>query len=200
MIQERYAHLQNNRWWRLMGQQLLKHINQCIMHLFWIKLQQLYNIQLLEALNQLLCRFGIFFKNKWKKVYHFPNEVWHLECVKQSWKLRTNHLKCFQVVNLRCMNVDTHWNVVVLWVVDAVVEVKQITFGSSSKRADAVHPSKARCELSGLGIVWHFEPIVYLFEHFMDATSLLIYENIIRGLIQILQNEVKVVHKFGLRN
>lgn len=62
-----------------MGEQLLQHINQSIMHLFRIELKQLYDIQLLQALDELVSSLGVLFQDEGKEVHHLPDKIWHLE-------------------------------------------------------------------------------------------------------------------------
>lgn len=53
MIKESDAHLQNYTAVWLVSQELLEHVDQRVMDLFRVQVEQLNNVELLQALNQL---------------------------------------------------------------------------------------------------------------------------------------------------
>lgn len=99
VVQEGYAHLQDDWTARLVRQQLLQHIDERLVHLLRVQLQELVNIQLIQALDELLIRLRVLLENERENVDHFPDEVRRAKRMEKMHELGADDLESLEVVD-----------------------------------------------------------------------------------------------------
>ena len=142
----------------------------------------LVDVELIQALNQLLVGLCVLLQDEGKDVDHLPNEVRRGEGVEQSNESRANDLEGFEIVNHVGMDHGAHLDLIVLRLDEVLVarEVDQVSAGLPSQSAASDHACSSSAGSAKEALVQpaeeatgqvgrHLEPIVDLLQHFVNA-------------------------------
>ena len=86
------------------------------MHLLRSNFEQLVNIELIQAVYQLIRVLCVLFKNKRQIINHLPNQIWCIKGIKEADHLGADYLEGLQIV-YAIVDLHTHLDLVVRCVV-----------------------------------------------------------------------------------
>ena len=82
------------------------------------------------------------------------------------------------------MDLDAHFDLVILRVILRVPKLEELSRLGHRKGCDFV-----------IRLATNLNPVVYLFQHLVDASSILVDQHLVSSFRQLLQNEVKISHE-----